>query len=617
MNTSPSENQDVSERIMKGYTLESIKDTKNVTFLNNIFAEHGLKPFLIYDDKIPFIDGHVDILEGENNTPTISILVQVRPLALSDIDNPKAKIELDLFTYAKNRVEPIVFIIVNRNMELAFWKYIDPKEIEGIPNSQKEKTFYFNKSDIISKINAEYIPIWKKVYFDRRIKILENEELHGEIEKQKNLINEIQSKAMEDQSTEYLFIHEFLDAFNDLYSRSFNDIKNFIYPNTWKFGLAYSHYDDSHLSFTCFPIYYDNNSKQIIRIDTGQINSFLGRGLTFHSGPNLIAGKKYFELSNNLVNNDIEKIVKNQWFNILDKFQTEEILFYFIQEMGVCLGLEDKEEFSFSEIYDGWVGYFPVWLDEASKIPNIIYKNPKGEVMPSFIKSQLDTEQLESLNRRVADRLSKEDYKTPPMVITHHSLKLLLVVNAIGFLADKNLEGLDEFNIIKRPYPLLNSITEKKSYFVWERYSPELMKEKYLIIYKNFLKLYDLLIKKYFSQLYEELKFFKDFDKIIVHIDFNNSHSNGEPRCQTCYLKSTVKEIQKPIEIYINDEYPYSNLELSNNVGKYVSFEDGQYKIISYSWAGCELAYPNMPVQNLLYKVLGERLKNYFSKLRA
>ena len=436
-------------REIPGYSDPSMTDGKNVKFLEYIFTQHNLKPFLQSDDKHPNLDGDVVILD-EDNKPFYRISTQIKTLPETDIDLPKFKIELSIYDLAKMHILPIIYIIINSNKKIAYWKYIDTDESTGIPPPQKSKVFYFDKNNLISEKNNEYVEKWKSLYIERRVKIDKFDEVSLEKERLLKVVKEIQTENGVEQSEEFVQIHTFLDYLNNIYDTQFSDLKKFLYNNCWKFGFAYTNYTEDHVSFTCFPIKYEFNQKQILKIDRVLVDDFLRRGLTFQSRFNILQKSGFKELSKDIIQGDIEKCIKNRLFDIQNEFQATEILFYLIKEMKECLGVGDKEEYTFQEIYAGWFRYLPLWIDEVLKIGTVRI-NYDAPINLSFMKCQLSDKQLSEIDKKVKERIEKGEIETKPLVITHTSLKLMLVIKSLEYLQRKDIKTIKRLYVFSSP----------------------------------------------------------------------------------------------------------------------------------------------------------------------
>lgn len=597
-------------REIHGYGNTSLTDTENVKFLESIFAQHHLKPFLQSDDKRPNLDGDVDILD-EDNKPFYRISTQIKTLPETDLDMPKFQIELSIYGVAERHILPIIYIIVNSNKKIAYWKYIDKDEITGIPPSQKSKIFYFDKDNLISEKNKEYVEKWKSLYIERKLKIDKFDEVFLEKERLLKVVKEIQTENGAEQSEEFVQIHKFLDYLNNIYDTQFSDLKKFLYNDCWKFGFAYTNYTEDHVSFTCFPIEYEFNQKQILKIDRVLVDDFLRRGLTFQSRCNIIQKSGFKELSKDIIQRDIEMCIKNRLFDIQNEFQATEILFYLIKEMKECLGVGDKEEYTFQEIYAGWFRYLPLWIDEVLK-SGIVRINYDAPINLSFMKSQLN-KQLSKIDKKVKERIEKGEIETKPFVITHTSLKLMLVIKSLEYLQRKGIKT------IKRPYPTPQYSKKQGVSWVWDAYPKEIVREKINKIYKNLAVTYNSLLQNHFSQLFDKLNFFANFDKVIIHVQFEKEKRCGEPNYAFYYLKSeNENKTDSYYEIYFDDEFPYNKEEFrKTNEPTIIILSETKYQLISHGHGGNDFIYHETPVLELCYKILEDKFEKYFEDFNA
>lgn len=604
---------DKMTREIPGYGNTSLTDSKNVKFLEYIFTQHHLKPFLQSDDKHPNLDGDVVILD-ENNKPFYKISTQIKTLPETDLDMPKSKIKLSIYDLADRHILPIIYIVVNSDKKIAYWKYIDKDEITGSPPSKKSEVFYFDKNNSISEKNKEYIEKWKSLYIERKVKIDKFDEVFLEKERLSKVVKEIQTENGAEQSEEFVQIHRFLDCLNNIYDTQFNDLKKFLYCDCWKFGFAYTNYTEDNVSFICFPIKYEFNQKQILKIDNVLVDDFLRRGLIFDSRCNIIQKNGFKELSKDVIQRDIEKCIKNRLFDIQNEFQATEILFYLIEEMKECLGLGDKEEYTFQEIYNGWFRYLPLWIDEVLKLRTVRI-NYDGSINLSFMKCQLTDEQLSEIDKKVKERIEKGALETKPFVITHTYLNLTLVVKSLEYLQRKGIKT------IKRPYPTPQYPKKQGVSWVWGAYPKEIVREKINKIYKNLAVTYNSLLQNHFSQLFDKLNFFANFDKVIIHVQFEKETRCGEPNYAFYYLKSeNENKTDSYYEIYFDDEFPYNKEDFQfrkTNEPTIIILSETKYQLISYGHGGNDFIYHETPVLELCYKILEDKFEKYFEDFNA
>jgi hypothetical protein len=596
-------------RKIPSYSKNAIKDNQNIIFLTNLFSKCGKCISDLKDNNTePILDGKITILD-DKNIPFYVLSAQVKTLSNKYIEKPKYKINLSIYDFAERHNLPIIFILVNLKNNIAYWKYITKEEVISVSSSQKSKIFYFDKENFLSENNEDYIKKWENLCKDWRIKINKFDKIFRENERILKVLKEIQVNNRTEQNQDYIKIHKFLDYLNDIYNSQFIYLKEFLYRDCWKFGIAYSNYTTENLAFTCFPIKYDINQKQILKIDPALVDDFLEQGLTFRSRDNAIIKENFKDLSEDLLKSDVEKCIENKLFNVLNEFQANEILSYLIKEMRECLGLEEKNEYSFYEVYEGWFRYLPIWIDEVLKIENISV-NFNGFINPSFIKNQLINNQLVDIDKKVKERIKKGELKTQVFIITHTFLRFMLVIKSLEYLQ------WNKILTIKKVYPKPIYPLKQGSSWVWEAYPKEVIKEKLTKIYENLAETYNLMVKIYFGQLYDKLNFFTDFDKIMIHVKFNKQTKHGEPHYSFYYLRAEIEQFDnKYFEIYFDDEFPYNNEDRNFKKLSDKLAEKG-YKLILISYGGNDFIYKDTPVLDICYHILEDKLKKYFKVIQ-
>jgi hypothetical protein len=226
------------------------------------------------------------------------------------------------------------------------------------------------------------------------------------------------------------------------------------------------------------------------------------------------------------------------------------------------------------------------------------------------MKSQLDKTQLLEIDKKVVDRIKKGEFNTGAFTITHTSLKLMLIIKALEYLQWHNIK------LIKRPYPKPQHNTEPGGHWIWEAFPKEILRKKIIAIYENLADTYNEMVKNTFEQISKELDFFKNFNKLIIHVQLEKKTAHGEPHYTFYYLKSNDTVINAPYyELYFDDEFPYDKDKFDSRQPNLIRINEKEYTHNITSWGGFDFIYKETPVLDTCYELLDKSLKEYLDTL--
>lgn len=271
-------------------------------------------------DKIPNLDGKVMILD-DKMFERITVEVQIKTLPSNYIEKKPYKYSCDtkVFNVVTNYItfNPVVLLLVDTINEKLYWKNISFDYAKNLNiGKQDNKTITFDDNDLFDESTF--------------IKTIENEH--------KKKTNQIISKnenpfLIANDNYNTIELQNEVDRLNTILDNDLSFVKRYLFPNVWKFGLAYSE---------------DNEGRMIIgiyKIIKGK-NDILIR--------NFEMKKEYMQVSLSLlssksirdsINDWIENIV-NTYFNIVDldlKYLPSEVLFEIVYNFLDRLSMDIKE----------------------------------------------------------------------------------------------------------------------------------------------------------------------------------------------------------------------------------------------------------------------------------
>ena len=186
-------------------TDNSIKEKRSVLFIENLLVDKA-NTDISTEDKKANIDGYIELLSSDKRIVG-KITVQVKTVPSKYEGKNSYPCPTSLFAYAESTTDVVYLLAVDHSQSKVLFKHISYALLEA--NRSKEKqdsiTLHFSNKTTLS---PEYI------------------------------------KA----------IQRFSDTYNDLLNTTFLYIKETIFPNTWKRGIAIYEYTDSSLEYSLYNI---------------------------------------------------------------------------------------------------------------------------------------------------------------------------------------------------------------------------------------------------------------------------------------------------------------------------------------------------------------------------
>lgn len=222
-----------------GYDINSFYDSRGNAFLTEFLEKDCLiKTDIKKDDKAPNLDGTIELLKEDDKkfVPVQIFHVQVKTLN-SDYTNEnkrhnisqyKYPAETKVFNVVKEHItsDPVILFLVDTKRRKVFWIYVSIEYVMKLDLKEEEnKTIYFNDADSIGDIDSFY-------------KVLEN--IHKEcVEKNKSWQNNIITSNHTMATEKIKVLHKEWDYLNEMLTKKFRIAVEYLYPEAWKFGIAY------------------------------------------------------------------------------------------------------------------------------------------------------------------------------------------------------------------------------------------------------------------------------------------------------------------------------------------------------------------------------------------
>lgn len=403
-------------------------------------------------DKVPNFDGYFEILEfGEKkNNPIGRIDVQIKTLDHDYKNNNKRKnvsqykytCETKIFNAVKEALtlNPCFLFMVDIYLKKVFFKYISPQYVLSLEIADEfYKTIYFNDEDEIVNISSFY-EIAKKIYKERAL----------------DLFSEAKNRFLTNQDLtieEISILQEQFDYLNGIFETDLKFIKNKMFPEVWKFGIAYLK-DENGIAIGVYWIRRGQHGEYFKQLNHKSYKDCFFITMTTYANLHI----------ENLINKYIEHIIKKAYKNLIFPIEyasydvLNEIIFYFLDRVAKIeksyensvrpyVYIHDEENVKFVELlYNAFYQYgYEKWKD--------ILVHPEVDLNGIFL-----SDPIEDISHAPLD---SSDRKLLQYVLTHLHDKEELPFEI-------RLQGKFEYSLIKEAIDELKRRNINKVYRLWK-----------------------------------------------------------------------------------------------------------------------------------------------------
>ena len=592
------------------HSIRSFYEQQAISLVSAWIAEtKRAMPDLKALDRWPNIDGYIEVTD-EKGSWKGDLKVQVKKLSNTNARNKQHYFNKNdkFLPYCRESEDeggvPIIFIGVDLKNEQAFWLHIDR---DFLNRNGSSRTVKFVEAQVIKSGTSEFVEDWKNIVALYRSK-------SKEFEKYKNLfsmLSDVINPALGKIDERFVSIHRFLDTVNHYLDHEFSIVKQILYSNTWKLGFAYYRYGDSELAYTLYPIARNKNDAQIKEIDQSLNNRVQNANLGFtgHFIENPLK-KEPKEYATEVVRKNTQRVIDRKLLrNTGSEFLAIEFIFAFIDEFHIPMGLELKDKYSLEEIRVAFYIYLPLWLkfsDGIISFPQDRFPR-KTEIyyQPNWA-SKLSRAELNKIRLNVEKALLDDEPipKIPPIVGEQNSFDLF--VEFFEFLKKAKRRG------IRRPYKKkdFSKLKEKGNNRIHRLFSDTDTEYNLGVFLEHLLDAYNAILRNNFPALIGELSLFGEADTILVSPDLKGRYYKTY---KMYYLKSKTKKKQVRIKPITEEDIKRYELEYPDSEN-FVYFEREKYQLLLNEPKILEFIYGDTPVLNFIYKILKERIDEYFKE---
>jgi hypothetical protein len=593
------------------YSNTDAAEVAAVTILESLLNDKNLKLDIRKRDKIPNIDGYIEIVD-DLNCPVGKLEVQIKKLP----DNStKMQCPMSLYAYSEVTGNPIVFLAVDITQKVAYWQHIDSKKLlQPIINmAQDSITIHFTPESVIDGCNVHHVIEWKNIV-ESNLGRLKELEKYREVFENSNAIVGI-------AKDEFTNIHYFLDYLNNFLDSQFSIVKELVYPSSWKIGLAYSDYGISSISYTLYSIPINKNDVQIKKMDDKLREKLKNEGVGWrgylNENPIRTSPRKH---AVDLVEEKTIKLLKQRALNLKGSdFLAREFVFAFIDEFREPMGLPKKDQYTIAEIEKGFY-HLPIWIIEAinflvkvkrnniRSIADVLYRRPYFD--PMMLLIQIMDNERKQIEELVQQKIVT-NYRIPIIPMGNDKYPFRVFFDLLTFLRESKIDSIQRAYIPKDFSRLKNGAG-----WVWELYSDDAIDKNLSIFFENLPSAYNKIVTQNFPEIKLPI-FGKTNLEVILYKDREKAEKQKEWPIEFFNLVDGNGEDFR-LEFRKRDNaLEYSDLSFKTmDYEKDIIINEKSYKCIGGSARGLDLIYEDLPMFNYIYSILEKNLAEYFNEVR-
>lgn len=380
--------------------------------------------------------------------------------------------------------------------------------------------------------------------------------------------------------------------------------KNIIYPYFWKIGIGISNYTDSTVSYAFYPIPYGYNDvliKEYTPESIPELNKLLSYSAHNQNNPIKENQKNY---ATKLIQKMVIGAIKNQPLLIKNTSISIEYIFSFIEAHRHLICLDNIESI------------------ELSQIEAILNVNLEL-LIDNALKYNVNMAQDQVINLALIPYFLQNDFKA---VIndTKKDVQNNVTPQHVGYkisLIDTNPQILFQFlaylkdnNITKIEHSQL--LIKQKYFAPYDIDTQENILSDLREFYELIPSLYDATVKEFFPKLYNRIRFFNDFDVLIVIVDFSRTQYLSLPSLTYYKLKRLEHVTNIPPSVHVFHEDDGNNL-FKNDTHFYgtILFNNCNYEYMMSAQCQCDFIVESTPTISYIQKLLIKKLNDYFATI--
>lgn len=239
------------------------KESKSITLLKIILESNNkIKVRAQEADKIPDLDGTISILDDSKHE-RIMIHIQSKTLPIEYLESTPYTYDCDTKVFNVVKYEkvfsPVVLFLSDIVNEKLYYKLITREYIEILNyGDQNTKRIKFDDNDLYEE--KKFISQLEEYVKKLSLVINKGEEA-------------LVTAYVNGPNSSYKMMQEELDKVNNLFDTKLKTIKDFLFPNVWKFGIAYNKNGNGYV-MGLYKIYKGQNDTLVKNFDLINNNYF-------------------------------------------------------------------------------------------------------------------------------------------------------------------------------------------------------------------------------------------------------------------------------------------------------------------------------------------------------
>lgn len=564
-------------------------------------------------DKIPNTDG-ILTLTGKDQIPKGRLDVQLKTLSKKKKTNPTFQCELALLAYVEEEMLPVILIVVDQVNKKAYWRHLDYALLRELSPKIKGDTVALPmlQEQFLDGTNHDYLDFWNTILEKTKAKYVK----YDLIENQRNALlmelgrlNDRIMPAFSLNHAEIREIHIFLDILNNLYDCEFRTIKQILYFNFWKIGIAIAAYEPNTSTFFIIPQALTDNSPLIKQVkDIDEIHKdeiFLEDGAlslqwsgdrnSIREMPDAVALKT--------VCKDVFKVIDKIHLSIPDPMAAREYLAKFTEDFYQFLGLPDRN--------------FPISIERLRALILAILPVTIEQRVSFGQGIKISTYGIDGLMGEKAGNYHNQIQNAETLIASGYLPKVTVTLDSKKFdmkLIEHYMSYLTKLGVVEISSPYTDfKIPGIPNFGPWMGLKEEDAFKTLKIMLEKFSQIYPVFIEEKFPYLHKELGLFKEYQLIIYIWHFDPSkrafvetyHCVSEKPVDNRYLlfKGDDKNCPKGFESRQNNPDQWS-----------VRIDGIDYEIRMKGSRTIWFLLDPFPLHSLIREELSKNLDSYFKE---
>ena len=480
------------------YPSRNTEELEALRAFENLLDLKFTKPDLKRLDTRPNTDGTIELVDEEQR-PLGKIEVQVRKIPDGETSY---QCPIELIAYSERISLPFILVCVDVGNKRAYFRHLHRLMTPVLKPGQQSFVIKFIPKVHSVSGETQYRSQWLEIIQEYNKRISDYPRLR-QIESQLN-----PSHISKD---DYIFFQEFIENVNRLLDSDFPIVKDQFFKGVWKLGVGVSSADEAQVCFQLYVILPGDPAILVSGIPTppgkpafvpGGTN-VIAWSLAGHNGKTIqynwrsrSALKTAKDEAEKFVFSHLTKMLRAKSFSLFGKRLAVEYLFWFVDNFGSSIGIEEADRLNVAQLNYGMSVYLPAWASLA--VPKFL-----GEII------RLNKDHLENVAHMIAAppfeniacvwpptlrptkeevaRLIESGNSLRPTQVRFHEVSLRTLIDSVDFLIGANEQWID------RPY---KAKSEKFGSWIWSGYSVDAVRHNVHEIIMGALDEYRLFIER-------------------------------------------------------------------------------------------------------------------------